>query len=78
VKKVDLAILEINEVICENISIFDDSKRGLLSQNILSQLRNFVEAISLKAYSQGRDIEVTHSNIVNAMWSGNINSDKEF
>ncbi|WP_419782258.1 ATP-dependent DNA helicase [Malaciobacter marinus] len=66
-KKVDLAILEINEVICENISIFDDSKRGLLSQNILSQLRNFVEAISLKAYSHGRDIEVTHSNIVNAM-----------
>lgn len=66
-KKVDLAILEINEVICENISVFDDSKRGLLSQNILSQLRNFVEAISLKAYSQGRDIDVTHDNIVNAM-----------
>ncbi len=66
-EKVDLDILEINEVICENISIFDDSKRGLLSQNILSQLRNFVEAVSLKAYSQGRDIEITHANIVSAI-----------
>lgn len=66
-KKVDVAILEIDEVICGNISIFDDSKRGLLSQNILAQLRNFVEAISLKAFSQGQDIEVIHENIVKAM-----------
>ncbi|MDD2697653.1 MAG: ATP-dependent RecD-like DNA helicase [Arcobacteraceae bacterium] len=66
-KKVDSAILEINDVICGNISVFDDSKRGLLSQNILSQLRNFVEAISLKAYSRGQDIDITHANIVNAM-----------
>ena len=43
--KVDEAILDTNKVICRNISVFDTSERGLLSQNILSQLRNFVEYI---------------------------------
>lgn len=62
--KIDEEILDINKVICDNISIFDASERGLLSQNILSQLRNFIESISLKAYSGGKDIEVTYDNIV--------------
>ncbi len=77
-KKVDLAILEVNEVICENISIFDDSKRGLLSQNILSQLRNFVEHVSLKAYSQGRDLDVIYQNIENAMTFVKSNGNLKF
>ena len=41
--RIDQAILDTNNVICKNISKFDDSERGLLSQNILSQLRNFIE-----------------------------------
>jgi hypothetical protein len=61
--KLDTAILKIDKVICNNISKFDDSERGLLSQNILSQLRNFIEHISLKAYSNGNDIENTYENI---------------
>lgn len=65
--KIDEAILEINKVICDNISKFDDSERGLLSQNILSQLRNFVEHIALKVHSSGRDIEITYDNIVQAI-----------
>ena len=64
--KIDDAIIEINKVICGNIGIFDDSERGLLSQNILSQLRNFVEHISLKVYSNGKDIEITYDNITQA------------
>ena len=43
--KVDGAIYDTNKVICRNISVFDASERGLLSQNILAQLRNFVEYI---------------------------------
>ena len=43
--QIDSAILAIDKVICKNISRFDDSERGLLSQNILAQLRNFVEYI---------------------------------
>ena len=44
--QIDSAILATDKVICKNISRFDDLERGLLSQNILSQLRNFVEYIA--------------------------------
>jgi len=64
--KIDNTILEIDKVICCNISRFDDSERGLLSQNILSQLRNLVEHISLKIYAGGNDIENTYENITKA------------
>lgn len=53
---IDKAIYDTNEVICKNINKFDSSERGLLSQNILSQLRNFVEYISMKIYAKGDDI----------------------
>lgn len=59
-------ILDIDKVICGSISKFDDSERGLLSQTILAQLRNFVEHVSLKVYSShsgGKDIENTYENI---------------
>lgn len=55
--KVDKAIFDTNKVICKNISVFDNSERGLLSQNILSQLRNFVEYIVQKVYSKGLDTD---------------------
>ena len=45
-------ILNIDKNISKNISKFDDSDRGLLSQNMLSQLRNLVELIFLKIYNQ--------------------------
>jgi len=64
--KIDETILGINKVICGNISKFDDSERGLLSQNILSQLRNFVEHISLQALSGGKNIENTYDNLTQA------------
>lgn len=55
--RIDEAILNTNAVICKNIERFDESERGLLSQNILAQLRNFVEYIVAKIYSNGRDID---------------------
>lgn len=55
--KIDKAILDTNKIICKNIDRFDDSERGLLSQNILAQLRNFVEYIAGKVYSRGVDID---------------------
>lgn len=64
--RIDSDISNIDKVICRNINRFDASDRGLLSQNILSQLRNLVELISLKAYSNGQDIEVTFENIKKA------------
>lgn len=64
--KIDSHILKINKVICRNIDKFDASDRGLLSQNILAQLRNFVEHISLKIYDNGRNIDVSYENIEKA------------
>ncbi|MDD5464019.1 MAG: ATP-dependent RecD-like DNA helicase [Candidatus Moranbacteria bacterium] len=64
--KIDNLIIDIDKAICSNIDKFDVSERGLLSQNILSQLRNFVEHIFLKIYSNGQDIENTYENIKKA------------
>lgn len=61
--RIDNQILSIDKTICDNISKFKESERGLLSQNILSQLRNFVEHISLKIYGKGKDIENSYTNI---------------
>lgn len=55
--RIDKAILDTNAVICDNISQLSFVDRGLLSQNILSQIRNFVEYIALKAYSNGKDVD---------------------
>lgn len=52
---IDSEILIIDKAISGNIEIFDDSKRGLLSQNILGQLRNLIELISLKAYNNDKN-----------------------
>lgn len=54
--RIDKAILDTNEVICDNISRFDSSERGLLSQNILGHIRNFVEYIAIKVFSNGADV----------------------
>lgn len=55
--RIDKAILDTNSVICENISKRSLMDRGFLSQNILSQLRNFVEYIAIKVYGNGQDID---------------------
>ncbi len=60
--KIDTAILNTNKNICKNISCFDESERGLLSQNILAQLRNFVEYIAIKVYANGVDIDPNNYN----------------
>lgn len=57
---VDEHIRSTDEVITQNISNLADS-RGLLSQNILSQLRNLVEAVASRIMSQNGDIEYEYS-----------------
>jgi DNA replication protein DnaC len=66
-QKIDHHIRSIDKVICGNINKFDSSERGILSQNILSHLRNLVEHVSLKIFSNGRDIETSYENIVKAI-----------
>lgn len=62
-------IKNIDMVICSNIDKFDSSQRGLLSQNILSQLRNFVEHIALKVLeeAEGKEISNDYEKIIEAI-----------
>ena len=61
--RIDKAILDTNAVICDNISQLSFADRGLLSQNILGQIRNFVEYIAIKAYSNGKDVDPNDYNL---------------
>lgn len=61
--RIDKAILDTNGVICDNISQSSSSDRGLLSQNILGHIRNFVEYIAVKAYSNGQDVNPNDYNL---------------
>lgn len=54
--RIDKAILDTNAVICDNIARFDSTERGLLSQNILGHIRNFVEYVAIKAFFNGQDV----------------------
>lgn len=56
-QRIDASILNIDKNICKNIEKNQDD-RGYLSQNVLAQLRNFVEQISIKYYvdSINRDV----------------------
>lgn len=66
-EQIDKNILIINKAICDNIDKLAPEHRGLLSQNILSQLRNLVEHIAFKIYSAGRNLEVTYTNICDGL-----------
>lgn len=61
--RIDKAILDTSDVICSNISQLKFTDRGLLSQNILGQLRNFVEYVAIKAYSNGQDVDPNDRNL---------------
>ncbi|MBQ6980283.1 MAG: AAA family ATPase [Clostridia bacterium] len=59
--KFDENIIKVDRTICTNISkreILNDD--GLLAQNVVAQLRNFVEAIILKVYSINYEAEFSH------------------
>lgn len=61
--KIDKNILDTNRAICDNISQLSFTDRGLLSQNILGQIRNFVEYTAIKAYSNGQDVDPDDYNL---------------
>lgn len=65
--QIDEQILKIDKVICRHISNMSNLPRGQISQDILSQLRHFVEHIMLKVYANGNDIEDSHENIQKAV-----------
>lgn len=65
--QIDKQILKTDKVICRYISNLSNSTRGEISQDILAQLRHFVEHIMLKIYAKGKDIEDTQDNVKQAV-----------
>lgn len=64
---IDECIRNIDNVICRHIASADFSPRGAVAQDILAQLRNFVEHIMLKFYANGGNIDNTYQNICDAI-----------
>ncbi|MDR0697073.1 MAG: AAA family ATPase [Christensenellaceae bacterium] len=65
--KIDSQIHVADSVICRHIENLYFSGRGAVSQDILAQLRNFVEHIMLKIYANGNDIDDKYDNITKAI-----------
>ena len=65
--RIDEQILTIDKAICRHIDNLANSPRGIVSQDILSKLRNFVEHVMLKFYANGQDIDNSYENIRKAI-----------
>lgn len=63
---IDEEILNIDKVICRHIDNLAATERGVVSQDILAQLRNFVEHIIVKVYANGKDIRADWTTITEA------------
>ena len=55
--KIDRSILNISKAIDKNIMLLSSTDRGLLSQNVLAQMRNLVEYVATKIYFKGKDVD---------------------
>lgn len=64
---IDKKIMVINNSICRHIDKSGIDPRGAISQDVLAQLRNFVEHIMLKIYARDNDIDNSYENICNAI-----------
>jgi energy-coupling factor transporter ATP-binding protein EcfA2 len=65
--RIDEQIQVIDKAICRHINQFEVSGRGAVSQDILKNLRDFLEHIMLKIYAQGNDIDDNWGNIQDAI-----------
>ena len=61
--KIDVDIINVDRVICSNIASLSNN-RGLLSQNILSQLRNLVEYVIMKIVANGKDVDSNNYDLI--------------
>ena len=72
---IDDRIKTIDNKICRHLDDIDNSSRGAISQDILSDLKKLVEHIMLKFYSRGNDIKINTKNILNALEACQINAE---
>ena len=65
--KIDSELYNLDKAICRHIDNISRDSRGVVSQDVLSDLRHYVEHIMFKIYDNGRNLEVTYDNIQNAI-----------
>lgn len=65
--KIDSELYNLDDAICRHIDNISRDSRGVVSQDVLSDLRHYVEHIMFKIYDNGRNLEVTYDNIQNAI-----------
>lgn len=65
--KIDTEIYNLDEAICRHIDNISRDSRGVVSQDILGDLRHYVEHIILKIYANKNDLDVTYKNIQEAI-----------
>lgn len=64
--KIDLELYNLDNAICRHIDNISRDSRGMVSQDVLSDLRHYVEHIMFKIYDNGKNLDVTYDNIQNA------------
>lgn len=67
--RIEQKIYDIDKVICGNLDMIDwpAATRDLISQNLLSQSRNLVEHIAVRAYCNGEEIALNWETIPKAL-----------
>ena len=64
--KIDLELYNLDNAICRHIDNISRDSRGMVSQDVLSDLRHYVEHIIFKIYDNGENLDVTYDNIQKA------------
>lgn len=67
IQKIDEQILRSNETICRHLESLEFRDRGVVSQDILSVLRTFVEHTMFKIYAYANDATYDYENIEKAI-----------
>lgn len=65
--KIDRDLDILDKAICRHIDNISRDSRGVVSQDVLSDLRHYVEHIMFKIYDNGKNLDVTYANIQNAI-----------
>ena len=65
--KIDLELSNLDKAICRHIDNISRDSRGMVSQDILSDLRHYVEHIMFKIYDNSKNLDITYNNIQNAI-----------
>lgn len=65
--KIDIELRNIDKAICRHIENISRDSRGMVSQDVLSDLRHYLEHIMFKIYDNGKNLDVTYDNIKHAI-----------